>query len=560
MKAKKIAGLVLALCMGVSLVGCGSSGDSDGAQDKAAPDTVSEGAEKAAGEAVSEESVEETTEGKEKDEIVISLGTQSCNGNFDPTQKWNRAYDFFHSCLMTFDNELNMVPDLATDYTISEDQLTYTFTLRDDVKFSDGTDMTTDDVIFTYEKAKESGLSIDLTKMEKVEALDEHTVQFTLSEKYSPFLANTTFLGIVKKDAWDESYGLHPVGTGKYKLVQLDQDQQMILEANEYYYGKQPSIRKITVLAQSDDVVYASLQAGTVDLTSIPANQAGMEIPGYHILSCDTNVTKFLHLPCVVEGTTEEGVPVGNNVTSDKAIREALNIGINRQEIVDDVLNGYGAPAYFLLENMPWSNEEPKFEDNRVEDAIQILEDAGWVDTDGDGIREKDGVKAEFTVNGSADETERYNIAVAVGQQAKALGINMNVVSTAWADCRAEALTTPTVWSVGNYQSIDVSNYGFSKLAGVSWYNPAFYQNEKVDEYIQQAFDADPEDANELWKKAQYDGTTGMNVDLAYLPIILANDVYYVRDGLDVGEQRIHDHGMGGCSIIYNLEDWSYDE
>ncbi|MCC8060859.1 MAG: ABC transporter substrate-binding protein [Clostridiales bacterium] len=495
-----------------------------------------------------------------REEIVVSLGDTSCSGNFDPTQKWNRAYDFFHSCLMTFDNDLNMIPDLATAYEVSEDHLVYTFKLREDVKFSDGRAMTADDVVFTYEKAKESGLSINLTYMESAEAVDDYTVRFTLSQPYSPFLANTTFLGIVSKDDWDESYGLHPVGTGKYKLVQLDQEQQMILEANEYYYGEQPSIKKITVLALPDDVVYAAIQAGTVDLANIPANQAGLEIPGYHILTCETNVTKFLHLPCLPETVLEDGKTVGNAVTSDPVIRQALNIGINRQEIAEDVLNGYGEPAHFLLENMAWSEEAPQFEDNRPEEACRMLEEAGWIDSDGDGIREKDGVKAQFTVNGSANETERYNIAVAVAQQARPLGIQMDVVSLPWSDCRAEAGTTPTVWSVGNYQSIDVSNYAQSDLAGISYYNPSYYKNETVDSYIEQAINATPEEALGYWKKAQYDGTEGMNTDLPYLPVILAQDVYYVKDGLDVGEQRVHDHGMGGISITYNLEKWSYHE
>lgn len=527
---KKFISILAATCMVLSMTACGETASTPPAQD--AP----------------------------KNEIIIALGDTSCSGNFDPTQKWNRAYDFFHSCLMTFDEDLNMVTDLATEYGISEDNLVYTFKLREDVKFSDGTEMTAEDVVFTYEKAKESGLSINLTMLEKAEAVDAHTVRFTLSEPYSPFLANTTFLGIVSKDAWDESYGLHPVGTGKYKLVQLDQDQQMILQANEYYYGTKPSIEKVTVLSLSDDMVYPAIQAGTVDLANIPANQAGKEIPGYHILSCETNVTKFLHLPCIPEETAVDGTKRGNTVTADKAIREALNIGINRQEIVSNVLNGYGAPAYFLLENMAWSNESPAFEDGRTEEACALLEKAGWVDTDGDGVREKDGRKAQFQVNGSANETERYNIAVAVAQQAKQLGIQIDVVSAPWSDCRAQAATIPTVWSVGNYQSIDVSNYAYSKLGGVSWYNPSFYHNEKVDAYIEQATATTPEKALEYWKQAQFDGETGMNVDLPYLPVILANDVYYVRDGLDVGKQRVHDHGMGGLSIIYNMEQWRYGD
>ena len=493
-------------------------------------------------------------------EIVISLGTTTCDGNNDPTQRTNRAYSFFYSTLYTYDDAMELIPDLATGYEVSDDLQTYTFTLRDDVKFSDGSALTSKDVAFTYEKAKESGAAIDLTGMDSIETPDDTTVVFKLSAPNSLFLNNTAFLGIVCADKWSEAYSLDPIGSGPYKMVQLDQDQQMILEKNEYYYGQEPDIDKITILELSDDVVLAAIQAGTVDLAGVPATQAGQEIEGYSILACTTNVTKFAHFFMIPAGVNDEGTPIGNDVTIDPAIRQALNIGINRQEIADFVMNGYGEPAYTLINNMAWSNDEPAFEDCRVDEAIAILEEAGWVDTDGDGIREKDGVKASIPMNGSADETERYNIAVALSQQAEALGIEIVVTSKAWADCRAEAGSVSTVWSVGNYSPMDLSNYFRSDLGGVSWYNPAFYSNEKVDEYIKAAVNGNPAEANDNWQKTQYDGETGANIDLPYLPIILAQDVYYVRDGLDVSQQRVHDHGMGGMSIIYNWANWTLNK
>lgn len=500
---------------------------------------------------------EETADGAS--EITISLGTETCNGDFDPTQRTNRAYSFFYSTLMTYDQNLELVYDLATDYSVSEDLTEYTFTLRDDVKFSNGDPLTSADVLFTYQKAQEVGAAIDLTNVAEMSAPDDTTVVFKLNAPDSLFLTNTVFLGIVNAKEWNEAYGLNPIGTGPYKMTELTQDQQMILEKNEYYYGNEPQIDKITVLELSDDVVLAALQAGTVDLACVPSTQAGMEIDGYSLLECTTNVTKFIHLFCNEETETEEGGIVGNNVTSDPAVRQALQIGINRQEIVDNVLNGYGRPAYTLLTSVAWANMEPAYEDGRVEEACQILEDAGWIDEDGDGFREKDGVPCEFDLTGSADETERYNIAVALSQQAEALGIRINVTSLAWADCRANAGFQSTVWSVGNYTPVDVNNYANSELGGVSWYNPAFYANEKVDEYIAEARNGDPANANEYWKKAQWDGETGINADLPYLAIVNTEDIYYVRDGLNVGEQRTHDHGMGGWSIIYNWADWTLE-
>ena len=492
-------------------------------------------------------------------EITISLGTETCNGDFDPTQRVSRAYSFFYSTLMTYDQDLQLVKDLAVDYTVSEDSKEYTFILRDDVQFSNGDKMTSADVVFTFEKAKESGAAIDMTKVESIEAPDETTVVFKLSEPSSLFLTDTAFLGIVNAKEWNEAYGLNPIGTGPYKLTELTQDQQMILEKNEYYYGEEPKIDKITVLELSDDVVLAALQAGTVDLASVPATQAGIEIPGYTLLECPTNVTKFIHLFYNEESEDAERGPIGNNVTSDPAVRQALQIGINRQEIVDNVLNGYGRPVYTLITSVAWANTEPEIQDGQIEEACRILEEAGWIDEDGDGFREKDGVPCEFDLNGSADETERYNIAVALAQQAEPLGIRINVTSLSWADCKNNAGYQSTVWSIGNYTPVDVYQYSFSKLGGIKTFNPAYYANETVDEYVNQAITGDPAEANDYWKKVQYDGETGMNVDLPYLCMVNTEDLYYVRDGLNVGEQRTHDHGMGGWSIIYNYADWTLE-
>ena len=494
-----------------------------------------------------------------KDALVFSIGSTSCDGNFDPIKRWGKCYDFFHTGLMKIDQNLSVQPDLAESYELSEDNLVYTFHLRDGVKFSDGSPFTAKDVVFTYEKAKAGGVSLDLTMLDKVEAMDDHTVVMTLSRPHSPFLVNTAYLGIVCSEKYDENYARHPIGTGRYKLVQLNQDQQMILEANEYYYGTKPKFKKVTVLSKDDNVVMAALQAGNVDMACVPANQAGQQIPGYHIVVCDTMVSKFINLPTTPERTLENGRKVGNDVTADPAIRQALNIGINRQQIVEHVLNGYGAPSYYMLESCPWGNKQPTARDNRFDEACVLLDAAGWKDTDGDGIREKNGRKAVFTINGSSSETERYNIAVALAQQAKHLGIQINVVSTAWADCKAQSGTTPTVYATGNYEPMDIYRYYYTKAAGVSYYNPSYYSNPIVDYYIDQAMQAAPAKALEWWQKAQYDGSTGTNIDIPYLSLTHGQDVYYVRDGLSLGNQRIHDIGMAGLSAIYNIEEWKYE-
>jgi peptide/nickel transport system substrate-binding protein len=504
---------------------------------------------------------ESDTAVRSKDTLVISLGSECCSGNLDPTQKSGKAYDFFHTGLMKIGQNLQAEPDLCTGYTLSPDNSTYTFTLRKDVSFSDGSGFSADDVIFTYRTAKESGLSINLTAMKEVTAVDPYTVKIVLAEPDSTFLINTAYLGIVPHTGYEKStYSNNPVGTGKYRLVRLDSGQKMTMKANEYYYGDKPKIENVTVLALNDNMVLAWVKSGSVDLAYIPPDQASVTLDGYHTLSCSSLITEFINLPTTKITVLPDGTTYGNNVTCDPAVRQALNIGINRKELVQNVLNGYGSPAYILCSGTSIANQEPAFTDGNTQEAAQILQKAGWTDSDGDGIREKNGVKASFVLNGSAADTGRYNLAVAVAQQAAQFGIEITAKSTDWSTCKKDVRTTPNVYKSGNYEPMDMYRYGYSKAGGVSYFNPSYYANTVVDTYIEQALEASPEHAVDYWKKAQYDGKTGINIDIPYLSLVSCDDTYYCRNGLDTCVQRPHDINHGGYSIIYNIEDWEWKD
>ena len=102
--------------------------------------------------------------------------------------------------------------------------------------------------------------------------------------------------------------------------------------------------------------------------------------------------------PFVKSGNfTEDGLPIGNDVTADPAIRHAINIAVDRQALVDGVLEGHGTPAYTSVDGLPWWNPDTVIEDADLDGARKLLEEAGWKDTDGDGILEKGALKAEFT-------------------------------------------------------------------------------------------------------------------------------------------------------------------
>lgn len=495
----------------------------------------------------------------QKDEAVISVGTYMTSGGYDPCAGYGVwGPDIFHSALLTTNSKNELENDLAVSYKVSPDALTYTFELRKDARFADGKQVTAKDVVFTYQKAKTAGSAADLAVLDKAEALDDYTVAFTLKRPWSIFASTVATIGIVPEHAYNDNYGNQPLGSGPWKLVQFQKEQQLILAPNEYYYGPKPRLKKVTILKLDEDAALAAAKSGKVDVVLVESEFAKAKVPGMRLVEVDTVSGLVINLPTVPESKNAQGKTVGNPVTSDYAVRKALNIGISRSEIVKNALNGFGVPAYGWSGALPWSNPQAAFEDNRVEEARRILTDAGWVDSDGDGIREKNGVRAEFVITGRSNDLQRYNTVVAVAAEAKKLGINIIPRAAAWSEARV-AMATPTCWDFGAYNPLHFYQHFHSSQIGKNVINnSASYRNAKVDAYIEKALAAtNVAEANEFWKLAQWDGQTGAKADYPYLWVANPRLMYFVRDGLDIGSQKVNVRGQG-MSVVYNLSQWCW--
>lgn len=498
-----------------------------------------------------------------KEELVIAVGDMT-EGDYDACMGYTMyGTNIFYSSLLKINKDIETEPDLATDYTVSEDGLVYTFHLRDDVKFSDGEPLTAEDVVFTFETIKETGGSVDVSMMDKVEAPDNYTVQFTLNKPFSPFVRTIALQGIVAKHAYGEDYAANPVVSGPFKVKQLDVGQQLIVEPNAYYYGDQSGFKQITFLNIDQETALSYAQSGMLDVVKINPEYAYEEAEGMHLETYATSDNRGFALPCIPETEISDGKIAGSNATCDPAVRKALNIGVSREEIIENALNGIGTPSWVRFENLPWANEEPGLKDGQTEEACRILEEAGWTDEDGDGIREKDGVKCELTITGRTDDLQRYNLAVALAENAEKLGIHITAEAADWTTCKEEGRTKPTCIGTGDYNFVDVYNAFSSEFADpelVSLSNAAMYTNDKVDEYLKKAMEAlTEEEAIENLKLAQYDGETGPNVDYPYIWLVNIDHTYFVRDGLDLGEQMIHPHGHG-LPVIQNMNEWTFTE
>ncbi|WP_297979888.1 ABC transporter substrate-binding protein [uncultured Methanobrevibacter sp.] len=479
---------------------------------------------------------------------------------FDPMHGWgyhdSGTEPLIQSTLLKRNADNEFVNDLATNYSISDDLKTYTVNIRDDVNFTDGTKLTAEDVAFSYNTAKEFGEGADLSSMKEAKADGDYKVVFKLDKADSTFINKLTDVGIVPEASYDnETYGQNPIGSGPYKLAQWDKGQQFILEKNTEYYGEEPYFNKITNLFLDSDAAFAAVKNGDVDIAEVPVAYANETVDGYHLEYFDSIDVRGISLPVQMdEGqVSEDNISIGNNVTGDSAIREALAIGIDRQKLVDGSLNGFGNISYTGVANqLPWAFDAG-YEDGQVDEAKALLEEAGWVDSDNDGIREKDGQKAEFTLYYKSSATERQAIAVAIAEQAKELGIEITPEGASWDDIDPNKYSQSVVWGFGSADPFEIEHQYDSEVACVGYDNPGGLNDSSVDALIDTAMSQDLNSSYSTWSKAAQEATS----QNSFLWIGTMDYTYFVSDSLDISNSTHLIYPHGG-DIWGNIYDWKH--
>ena len=516
------------------------------------------------------ESAERSGGSGDGDSVVIALDSGSePEAGFDPAYGWG-AGEHVHepliqSTLTVTNTDLTIGYDLATGYSVSEDGLTLQVTIRNDVKFTDGEPLTAEDVAFTYNTVKETSSVNDFTMLDHAEAADDTTVIFHMTRPFSIWPYTMAEVGILPEHAYDSAtYGTEPVGSGRYILKQWDKGQQVILEANPDYYGEAPKMKQVTILFMEEDAAFLAAQSGQVDLAYTSATYSEEEVEGYTLAAYESVDNRGLNLPAISETTDSEGRAVGNDFTSDVLVRRAINIGVDRQEMIDHVLNGYGSPAYSVCDQLPWYNEASEVTYDS-EGAAALLDEAGWVLGE-DGVREKDGVQAKMNLLYSNGDSVRQALAADFADQMEELGIICTIEGVGWDTAYDRALSEPLLWGWGAHTPMELYNI-YHTIEGntvdgkdMAQYSP--YANETVDTYMDQALaESDLEEAYTLWQQAQWDGTTGVTQegDITWVWLVNIDHLYWVRDGLTVAEQKIHPHGHG-WSIVNNVDQWEWEE
>ncbi len=506
-----------------------------------------------------------------RDEVVVDLGWQAYGWfekGFDPTRGWARAsytIPLFQSTLFRRSESLQeLVNDLAQSYRISPDRKIWTVKIRQNARFADGQPLTAADVAYTFNMAKASGGPTNLDILKQAVVIGKYEVEMHLKQPQIAFFEQLVHMGIVPKHAHGSGYSRNPIGSGPYRLVQWNEGEQIIIEANPNYYGKPSQIKRIVFLFSRGDTAVAAARAGLAQIARVPYTLAIQPIAGmklHQIKSTDHAQVglMFPYLPNTGK-KTPQGELIGNDVTADRAIRQAVNYAIDRQTLVDAIVQGYGSAATGPADGMPWEEPAAKIEDTDSEQARQILSQAGWRDIDGDGILDKQGLKARFTLLYSAEDSIRQGLALAVAQMLKPIGIQVDAEGKGWPEIERRMHSDVVLYLMGTSSPKELHFLYHSSSARGEYENPGYYSNPIVDRAIDRGMAAASEAAAmPFWKQLQWNGQTGVTAkgDAASAWLVNLNETYLISECLDIGKPAVPSNRYLGA-LLSNITDWKW--
>lgn len=413
------------------------------------------------------------------------------------------------SSLFKYDGQSNLIPDLAQEYTIEEDGLTYNVFLKKDVFWHNGEPLTADDVIFTIKTIQnaeyKSPLKVNWQGV-VVEKVDDFTIRFKLNNVYAPFLHNLT-VAILPKHLWSgisapnfplAEYNLKPIGSGAYKFDKISKNKNGKIESielvrNEHFYlttdsnnETGPFIKQIVLKFYNSQVnLIEAYQKKQIDgLSFLPASDQDsfeahcnihqISLPLYYAIFFNQTKSKPL---------------------SDKTVRLALAHSINKEEIIADVLKGKGAMVESpLLKGWMNYSSETKIYDFSPEHSQNILEEDGWTDTDEDNFREKeiDDERVNLEINLlTADRPELRQTAQLIKEYWENIGVKVNL-----------QIVDATSIQQDNIRPREYDALLFGEVLGANpdpfafWHssqkkdpglNLSLYQNKEVDKLLEEA-------------------------------------------------------------------------
>jgi peptide/nickel transport system substrate-binding protein len=610
MKAKNLFLVALLLVVAVVIAACGTAPEPAPAVQEQATESESESAAveeapEAAADEAEETAMEEESEAVEEDEPAVDESAAAKAGeveggttvvgdedvttprssyggdyrsvstsdavSFHPYQTTDTASSSYQAQVYTGgllrldEQTLEYIPNMAESYNISDDGLTFTFNLRQDMKWSDGEPITAQDFKWSYDQVinPDNGYPYisQLEFIESYEALDDYTLQIKITEVYAPALGQMSGLvtplpkHIWQDLPWDDPEGNPEINSpsvvsGPYKLSEWKRDQYAIFEANDnYWYNGRPNIdQKIIEIVPDQDIAYQKLKSGESDTGSItPENLEEAR-------SLD-NITVYEWWPAAAVWSyiglnTRDGF-----ATSDVKVRQAINYAIDKQLITDEVMQGQAKRLCSIYPETSWvyNPDVPCYEYD-PDKAIELMEEAGYTFQDGQMVDENGEQLTLKLLFGPNTSQTRELIALTTQDYLAEIGINVEIDALEWASFLEATDAEEPDWDmfVGGWRATIEPHIMYTIWAkeNIPQLNSTAYINDEMESLFEEAgatYDVD-------FRKEKY----------GEVQRIIAEDVPYVFlfynkswSGQNNRVQGIEPTALG---IGWNSEDWFIEE
>ena len=456
--------------------------------------------------------------------------------------------------LADLNDQSEFVPELASSWEHSKDYLELTYNLRKDAVWSDGVPITAEDVKFTYDLVMDSTVASPrqgITEyIKKVEVKNPHTVTFHFTKAYPDQIFDTAG-EILPKHVLENAdrstlrshkFGRNPISSGPFIFKKWVSQQYIELAPNENYFGGRPYLDRVIFKIVPDQTnLLLQLRTGEVDMmiNTPPAevNRLKSANPNVSIYPVSGRVYYYI------------GYNHQNPLFSEVKVRQALTMAINRQGIIDAFLYGFGKPCLGPLPPMlKWiaTDNVEKFPYS-FEKSKQILAEAGWQDSDGDGWLDKDGQKFEFSLKTNAGNQLRADVSVILQDQLRKVGIKVNIETIEWTTMMGQLRSKKFEAYMGGWNtSFNVDPTPIFHSSSDKMFNFVSYSNPRVDRLIETGREEmDRPKAAGIWKETQ----RLIYEDQPYTFLFWIDKIVAVN-------KKFQNVTPIALSALYNLEKW----
>ncbi|MBK1794088.1 ABC transporter substrate-binding protein [Devosia sp. WQ 349] len=419
--------------------------------------------------------------------LVVGLDVDA--GTLDPRQSRdssaNRVADLIYSGLVHITPGLEAVPDLAAGWE-SPDPQTVIFTLRPDLKFSDGSPLTAEDVVYTFTTLLDADFNAPqralYAPISAIEAVDATTVKFSLSAPYAPLLSYLD-IGIVSKALAESGHdlALNPVGAGPMKLSNWVRGSEIILEKNENFWGTAAAFDSVSFKVIGDNSARAqAFEAGDLDVIQSPLPPQDIE----RLRGDD----RFGNVVIPGLGVTYVHFNVNDPLLADVKMRQAFSMLIDQETIVNDIYQKVDEVATSILLPSSWAYDpkivQPAFD---FDGAKALFAEAGWTDTNNDGFLDKDGAPLEVILSTHSEDTNRVQTVEFMQAMFEQAGVKAIAQITDWPSFSTNYVQQGKhqIAVLGWLNIVDPDRLMFAQLSTGGPTNWGGYSNAEVDKLLQ---------------------------------------------------------------------------